>query len=86
MNFKYISQWKVCNITFQNLDLESKKIDFNFDLSLIWEILEFGTKVLSRIRSPIFKQKVEFSHSVQRMVLKEGADKAWRVLERDGEF
>ena len=36
----------------------------NFDLSLIWKILEFGTKVLSRTRSPNFEQKVKISHSV----------------------
>ena len=58
MNFKYISQWKVCIITFQNLDLESWKVVFNFDLSPIWEILEFGTNVLSCIQSQIFKQKI----------------------------
>ena len=38
------------NKTFQNFDLESWKLVLNFDLSLIWEIQEFGTKVLSQIR------------------------------------
>ena len=57
MNFKYISQWKVCYITFQNLDLESEKIGFNLYWSLIRKILEFGTKVLSRIRGVQFLNK-----------------------------
>ena len=52
MNFKHISQLKVCNQTFQKLDLESQKLLLNFNLSLIWKILELGAKVLSRIRSP----------------------------------
>ena len=38
----------------------------NFDLSLIWKILDLGTKVLSRIRSPqkLIEQEYEFYRSV----------------------
>ena len=46
------------NKTFQNLDWKSYKVLLNFDLSLIWKILELGTKVLSQNRSTIFVQKI----------------------------
>ena len=43
-----------------SLKLKTWRI-LNFDLSLSWEMLKFGTKVLS----PIFEQELEFFHSVQ---------------------
>ena len=68
MNFKDISQRKVCNKTFQNLDLDSLKLVLNLELSHIWQILEFGTKLLSRIRNPQIsnfrEQEIELSISV----------------------
>ena len=66
MNFKPISIWKVPNKTFLNLDLESWKLVLNFDLSLIWEILEFGTKVLIRIREVQFLNKNCLTYSFFR--------------------
>ena len=63
------------NKTFQNLDLESWKLLLNFDLSLIWEILEFGTKVLS----PIFEQELEFFHSVWFLIKNTEARRAEEV-------
>ena len=36
----------------------------NFEFRFLKEKWEFGTKVLSRTRSPIFEQKVEVSYSV----------------------
>ena len=46
------------NKLFLNLDLESRKLVLNFDLSFIWEILEFGTKVSSQIRGVQFLNKI----------------------------
>ena len=51
------------NKTFLNLDLESGKLVLNFDLSLIWEILKFDTKVLSRIRGVQFLNKNQSFYS-----------------------
>ena len=57
MNFKHISHWKVCNKTFQNLDLKSLKIVLKPDQSFIWKILEFGTNVLSSIRRSFLRKQ-----------------------------
>ena len=48
--------WKVCNKTFQNLDLKSLKIVLKPDQSLIWKILEFGKFFAKTMFRVIYKE------------------------------